>query len=62
MDVEEVNYYDFLEKIRFVIQSKKFYSEKVPYYMGEYIWCIEKNLKKQKGTFNVVQYFSSKIK
>lgn len=58
---EEVNYYDFLEKIRFVIQSKKFYSEKVPYYMGEYIWCIEKNLKKQKGTFYVVQYFIERL-
>jgi hypothetical protein len=58
---EEVNYYDFLEKIRFVIQSKKFYSEKVPYYIGEYIWCIEKNLKKQKGTFNMIQYFSARL-
>lgn len=58
---DEVNYYDFLEKIRFVIQSKKFYSEKVPYYMGEYIWCIEKNLKKQKGTFYVVQYFIERL-
>jgi CRISPR-associated endonuclease/helicase Cas3 len=58
---DEVNYYDFLEKIRFVIQSKKFYSEKVPYYMEEYIWCIEKNLKKQKGTFYVVQYFIERL-
>ncbi|MGI6322254.1 MAG: type I-D CRISPR-associated helicase Cas3' [Bacteroidales bacterium] len=58
---EEVNYYDFLEKIRFVIQSKKFYSEKVPYYIGEYIWCIEKNFKKQKGTFNMIQYFSARL-
>lgn len=58
---EEVNYYDFLEKIRSVIQSKRFYSEKVPYYIGEYIWCIEKNLKKQKGAYNVLKYFETRL-
>jgi CRISPR-associated endonuclease/helicase Cas3 len=55
--VEELTYYEFIEKIQSVIQSKKFYSERVPYYQGEYIWCIEKNLRKQKGAYNSFQYF-----
>lgn len=58
---EEVNYYDFLEKIRSVIQSKKFYSEEVQYYIGEYIWCIEKNLKKHTGAYNLFQYFKLRL-
>jgi hypothetical protein len=58
---EEVDYYDFLEKIRFVIQSKKFYSEKVPYYVGEYVWCIERNLKNQRGAYNTLKYFKKRL-
>ncbi|MDD2622401.1 MAG: type I-D CRISPR-associated helicase Cas3' [Bacteroidales bacterium] len=58
---KEVNYYDFLEKIRSVIQSKKFYSERVLYYIGEYIWCIEKKLKKQKGAYHTFQYFKTRL-
>lgn len=58
---EEVNYYDFLEKIRSVIQSKKFYSERVSYYIGEHIWCIERNLKRQRNSYNIFQYFKIRL-
>ena len=57
----EVSYYDFIEKIRSVIQPRKFYSKRVPYYMGEYIWCIENNLKKRKNAFYIKQYFNTRL-
>lgn len=56
-----VTYYEFIDKIQSVIQSKKFYSERVPYYQGEYVWCIEKNLIQQKGGYNSYQYFKERI-
>lgn len=40
----EFSYYDFLEKIQPVFKAKKFYSETVPSYIGEYLWCIEQNI------------------
>lgn len=58
---DEVNYYDFLDKVYPVIQSKTFYSERVPYYIGEYIWCIEKNLRSQKGSYYTFQYFKERL-
>ncbi len=58
---EEVDYYDFIEKIYPIIQPKKFYSERVPYYIGEYIWCIEKNLRNQKGGYYSFQYFKERL-
>lgn len=57
----EVTYYEFLDKIQSVIQSKKFYSERVPYYQGEYVWCIERNLRRQKGAYNSFQYFKERL-
>jgi CRISPR-associated endonuclease/helicase Cas3 len=59
--LERVTYYEFLDKIQSVIQSKKFYSERVPYYQGEYIWCIVRNLKRQKGAYNSFQYFKERL-
>jgi len=58
---KELSYYEFIEKIQFEIQSKKFYEEKVPYYQGEYVWCIEKNLKSQKNAYNSLMYFKERL-
>ena len=58
---EEVNYYDFLEKVYPVIRSRRFYSERVPYYIGEYVWGIEKNLRNQKRGYYTFQYFKKRL-
>jgi CRISPR-associated endonuclease/helicase Cas3 len=57
-DGDELSYYDFIERVQSVIQSKKFYEEKVPYYQGEYIWCIEKKLRRQ---YNSFKYFKERL-
>ncbi len=59
--INEVTYYEFLDKIQSVIQSKKFYSERVPYYQGEYVWCIERNLRQQKGAYNSLKYLKGRL-
>jgi CRISPR-associated endonuclease/helicase Cas3 len=59
--IDKLTYYEFIDKIQSVIQSKKFYSERVPYYQGEYVWCIEKNLRKYKGAYNSFQYFKERL-
>ena len=58
---KELSYYEFIEKIQSVIQSKKFYEEKVPYYQGEYVWCIEKNLKRESNAYNSRKYFKERL-
>lgn len=40
----ELDYYGFLQIIQSVFQAKMFYSEIVPSYIGEYLWCIEQNI------------------
>ena len=57
----EIAYYDFLDKIKSAIQSRKFYSEMIPNYQGEYIWCIEKNLRNQKGAYELSKYFKGRL-
>ena len=59
---KEFEYYDFLNKIRSVFKQKKFYSETVPAYMGEYIWCIEQNISRYnpKGK-NFGNYYSKEV-
>ncbi len=65
---KELAYYDFLEKAKEAFQSKKFYSEIIPSYIGEYLWCIQNNLytkgnKKYltKGNYSTLQEFKSNI-
>jgi CRISPR-associated endonuclease/helicase Cas3 len=43
----ELSYYEFLEVANSVFQSKKFYNEIIPSLIGEYLWCIQHNLKHQ---------------
>jgi CRISPR-associated endonuclease/helicase Cas3 len=59
--IRELTYYEFLDKIQSVIQSKKFYSERVPFYQGEYVWCIERNIRRQKGAYNSFKYFKDRL-
>lgn len=42
-----MDYYSFIAKAKQVLDSKKFYTETVPRYIGEYVWCIQKNLYNQ---------------
>lgn len=44
-NTESVAYYQFFDFMRKVLQGKSFYHSMIPMYMGEYIWCIEKNVK-----------------
>jgi CRISPR-associated endonuclease/helicase Cas3 len=43
-DTEGVNYYDFLESLRQHFQERTFYSQVVPFLIGEYVWCIQNNI------------------
>jgi CRISPR-associated endonuclease/helicase Cas3 len=58
---DSVSYYEFIGNVQSVMDSKKFYSERVPFYLGEYIWCIEQSLRNQKGGFNSFQYFKERL-
>lgn len=42
---ETVGYYDFLNLIRPSFQERKFYAETIPFYIGEYMWCIQNNIR-----------------
>lgn len=37
-------YYDFIDNMRKILQSRNFYKETIPNYLGEYLWCIENNI------------------
>lgn len=58
--VETINYYQFLDKIRPVLQSKKFYTDFVPLMLGEYWWCIQNNWRIYQEPKNF-QYLSRKL-
>ncbi|MFW5982943.1 MAG: type I-D CRISPR-associated helicase Cas3' [bacterium] len=63
----EYNYYEFLDIIQAVFKTKKFYSEVVPSYIGEYIWCIKENIYqtteygKKIGNYQTFQTFENRI-
>lgn len=63
----ELSYYEFLEKIQSVFKAKEFYSEIVPSYIGEYLWCIKENIYrtseygKKIGNYNTFKTFESQI-
>jgi CRISPR-associated endonuclease/helicase Cas3 len=54
------SYYDFLEKMRSVMQERKFYEQSIPYYMGEYIWCIQRNIRLYQE-HNTREYFAERL-
>ena len=43
---EELDYYDFMDRMRSVLQSKKFYTQLIPQYYGEYLWCIQETIRR----------------
>lgn len=45
--LESVSYYEFIEKCRNIklLSDRKFYAEKVPFYLGAYFYIITRNLK-----------------
>ncbi|MCD4697570.1 MAG: type I-D CRISPR-associated helicase Cas3' [Bacteroidales bacterium] len=64
---KELNYYDFLEVAKEAFQSKKLYSENIPAFIGEYMWCIKNNIYqktdsgKRIGNYNTLQVFINRI-
>lgn len=64
---KEFNYYDFLEVAKKAFQSKMFYSENIPAFIGEYMWCIKNNIYqktdsgKRIGNYNTLQVFINRI-
>ncbi|MEO1218722.1 MAG: type I-D CRISPR-associated helicase Cas3' [Bacteroidota bacterium] len=57
---EFISYYDFLEKVRMHMQTRNFYSERVPMFLGEYIWCIQNRLQREQG-YNSFMYLNRRL-
>lgn len=45
-DKSQYDYYNFVELMREHMQQRSFYTKKVPMYIGEYLWCIENNIRR----------------
>jgi CRISPR-associated endonuclease/helicase Cas3 len=43
---DNYDYYDFLNLMRGRMQGRKFYAERVPMYVGEYVWCIANQIRR----------------
>lgn len=54
------NYYDFVELMRLQMQQRNFYTKRVPMYVGEYLWCIENNIRRFQD-FSVWQYLRRRM-
>lgn len=59
--LEYIGYYRFLEIMRGELEGRKFYTERVPRYLGEYAWCIENNIKRYQA-YEVYQYLKRRMK
>lgn len=58
--VNLISYYDFLEVMRAELQGRKFYTERVPMYLGEYMWCIENNIRRYQA-YDVHRYLKRRM-
>ena len=64
---EDFAYYDFLEIAKNAFDSQKFYSENIPAYIGEYLWCIQNNIYqkndfgKRIGNYETLKVFRKNI-
>jgi CRISPR-associated endonuclease/helicase Cas3 len=56
----EYDYYDFIEIVRLQMQHRSFYTSKVPMYVGEYLWCIENNIRRFQD-FSIGQYLKRRM-
>ncbi|MBL6447071.1 type I-D CRISPR-associated helicase Cas3' [Fulvivirga sp. 29W222] len=54
------SYYDFLEVVREELQGRKFYTERVPMYLGEYVWCIEDNIRRYQD-YDIYRYLKKRL-
>lgn len=55
-----LSYYEFLDLIRERMQSKKFYENRVPLYIGEYLWCISNQIRRHQE-YDVWRYFKRRL-
>jgi CRISPR-associated endonuclease/helicase Cas3 len=58
-DKTQYDYYDFVELMRLQMQQRSFYTKAVPMYIGEYLWCIENNIRRFQD-YSVWQYLNRK--
>ena len=58
--LEHIGYYRFLEIMRGELEGRKFYTERVPWYLGEYAWCIENNIRRYQA-YEVHQYLKRRM-
>lgn len=54
------DYYDFVELMRLQMQQRTFYTKKIPMYIGEYLWCIENNIRRFQE-FSMQQYLKRRM-
>lgn len=59
-EIESIGYYDFLGEMRSQLQGKRFYTERVPMYLGEYFWCIQNSIRKYQE-FDVGRYLNRRM-
>ena len=55
-----LDYYSFLDTVKQVLQNKSFYTELIPSYWGEYLWCIVNNIRKYQE-YNTFKYIESRL-
>lgn len=59
-DKTQYDYYGFVELMRLQMQQRTFYTKKVPMYIGEYLWCIENNIRRFQE-FSIQQYLKRRM-
>ncbi len=59
-EVSTLSYYDFLEIMRELMHGKQFYTERVPLYVGEYMWCITNRISRHQE-FDVGKYLGRRM-
>ncbi|MBL3656669.1 type I-D CRISPR-associated helicase Cas3' [Fulvivirga sediminis] len=56
---KEWSYYDFLAVMKDELQGRKFYTERVPLYLGEYLWCIKNSIIRYQD-YDIYKYMTRK--
>lgn len=57
---EQYDYYEFLDLMRLRMHGRKFYSERVPMYIGEYIWCITNQIRRNQE-YQIAQVLNRRL-
>lgn len=58
--MDSLNYYDFLEVMRGLLQGRAFYEKRVPAYTGEYLWCIQRSIRRYQE-YDVWRYLNRRM-